>query len=67
MNQLNDSRQAGATIEITPAMVEAGVKALYAELGYQLEGSPSAGVEAVISAAIRKIDCVTPVRCRVTV
>ena len=30
MDQLSDSRQAGATIEITPAMVEAGVMAYLA-------------------------------------
>ena len=29
MNQLSDSRQAGAEIEITPEMVEAGLMALW--------------------------------------
>jgi len=41
-------------IEITPAMIEAGVKALYHSMGYQLLGSPEAGVEAVFLAMFRR-------------
>lgn len=51
MNRLSDSRQADAEIEVTPAMVEAGVSALYGEIGFQLEGSAPDGVRAAISAA----------------
>lgn len=37
----------------TPEMIEAGVSALYHEMGYQLLGSPGAGVEAVFKAMFR--------------
>ncbi len=39
-------------IEITPQMIEAAVSALYAELGFQLEGNVEDGVRAALSAAL---------------
>lgn len=40
-------------IEITPAMIKAGVSALYEAMGYQLLGRPEVGVEAVFAAMLR--------------
>ena len=48
-------------LEITPAMIEAGVKALYAVMGYQLSlASVEDGVAAALSAAMSEKVRVTP-------
>lgn len=38
---------------VTQELVEAGVKALYSEMGYQLSGSPEDGVRAVLELGLR--------------
>lgn len=47
--------QAGPQIEVTRSMIEAGVSAIYREMGYQLAGSVEDGVAAVIEAALREL------------
>ncbi len=37
-------------IEVTPEMINAGKSALWDAMGYQLDGDPSAGVEAAFLA-----------------
>ena len=59
----SNQRQANA-FEITPAMIEAGVSALYQAMGYQLSGSVVDGVSSVLEVALRsrEISCADPKR-----
>lgn len=44
--------RSGLEIEVTGEMIEAGVEALYGEMGYQLDGNVAEGVRAVLTAAL---------------